>query len=44
VERLYEWLLESRAPAAKPRIRERRPLVARAADAGAPLLAEGGLA
>ena len=41
---LYEWLLESRASKAKPRMRQRRPLVARAADSAAPLLAEGGLA
>jgi len=44
VRALYEWLLESRASKAKPRMRQRRPLVARAADSAAPLLAEGGLA
>jgi CDP-paratose 2-epimerase len=44
VQRLYEWLLESRQEARKPRIRERRPLVVRSADAHSPLLAEGGLA
>ena len=44
VRALYEWLLESRVSVARPRIRERRPLVARGADAGSPLLAEGGLA
>lgn len=44
VQRLYEWLLETRAPTAKARARERRPLATRAADAGSSLLAEGGLA
>lgn len=44
VQRLYEWLLESRVPVATTRMRDRRPLVARTADAHSPLLAEGGLA
>ncbi|HET9730649.1 MAG TPA: NAD-dependent epimerase/dehydratase family protein, partial [Acidimicrobiia bacterium] len=45
VRKLYEWLLETRAPATKARVRERRPLVARTADAArSTLLAEGGLA
>lgn len=44
VRKLYEWLLDTRAPASKTRARERRPLVARTVDAGSPLLAEGGLA
>lgn len=42
VRRLYEWLSESHVMVKRPRVRERRPLVMRGADAQSPLLAEGG--